>query len=81
MVELVYRLHLRSSKVVKLVCGLNQNSPRMMELKVGHYYGCSGSDHRIPGVVKLVLGLHHGSPRMVKLKWGFTTRVARRWSP
>ena len=69
-----------SSKVVKLVHGLHQESPKVMELKVGLYRGCSNSDHRTPEVVKLVLGLHHGSPRVVKLGWGFTTRVTRRWS-
>ena len=42
----------------------------MVELEVGLHHGCSGSDHRSPGVVKLVMGLHHGSPRVVKLEVG-----------
>ena len=42
----------------------------MVKLEVGLHHGCSGSDHRSPGVVKLVMGLHHGNPRMVKLEVG-----------
>ena len=38
-----------------------------MELEVGLYYGCLGSDHRSPGVVELVMRLHHRSPTVVKL--------------
>ena len=46
---------------MKLVRGLHQESPRVVELEVGLHHGCLGSDHRNPGVVKLVIGLHHGS--------------------
>ena len=41
-----------SSKVVKLVHGLHQESPRMVELEVGLHHGCLGSDHRSSGVVE-----------------------------
>ena len=57
--------------MVKLVHGLHQESPRVVELEVGLHHGCLGSDCRSPGVVKLVMGLHHGSPRLVKLEVGF----------
>ena len=59
-----------SSQVMKLMHGLQQESPRVVELEVGLHHGCPDSDHRSPGVVKLVMGLHHGSPRVVKLKLG-----------
>ena len=52
---------------MELVHGLHQESPRMVELEVGLYYGCLGSDHRSPRVVELVMRLHHGSPLVVKL--------------
>ena len=56
--------------MVKLVHGLHQESPRVVELEVELHHGCPGSNHRNPGVVKLVMGLHHGSPRVVKLEVG-----------
>ena len=56
--------------MVKLVHGLHQEGPRVVELEVGLHHGCPGSDHRSLGVVKLVMGLHHGNPRMVKLEVG-----------
>ena len=56
--------------MVKLVYGLHQEGPRVVELEVELHHGCSGSNHRSHGVVKLVMGLHHGSPRVVKLEVG-----------
>ena len=56
--------------MVKLVHGLHQESPRMVELEVGLHHGCFGGDHRSPEVVKLVMGLHHRSPKVVKLVVG-----------
>ena len=53
--------------MVELVYGLHQENPRVVELEVGFYHGCLGSDYRSPGVVELVMWLHHGSPRVVKL--------------
>ena len=44
--------------MVKLVYGLHQEGPRVVELKVGLHYRCPGSDHKNLGVVKLVMGLH-----------------------
>ena len=60
--------------MVKLVHGLHQEGPRMVELEVGLYHRCPSSDHRIPGVVKLVMRLHHGSPTVVKLEVGLHQR-------
>ena len=57
--------------MVKLVHGLLQESPRVVELEVGLHHGCLGGDHRSPGVVELVMGLYHGSPKVVKLEVGF----------
>ena len=54
--------------MVKLVHGLHQEGPRVVELEVGLHHGCSSSDHRSPEVVKLVMGLYHGSPKVVKLE-------------
>ena len=54
--------------MVKLVHGLHQEDPRIVELEVELHHGCLGSDHRNPGVVKLVMGLHHRSPRVVELE-------------
>ena len=54
--------------MVKLVYGLRQESPRVVELEVGLHHGCLGSDHKSLDVVKLVIELHHGSPRVVKLE-------------
>ena len=56
--------------MVKLVHGLHQEGPRVVELEVGLHHGCPNSDHRSPGVVKLVMGLHHGSLKVVKLEVG-----------
>ena len=56
--------------MVKLVHGLHQESPRVVEIEVELHHGCLGSNYRSSGVVKLVMGLHHGSPREVKLKVG-----------
>ena len=53
--------------MVKLVHGLHQESLRVMELEVGLYHGCLGSDHRSARVVKLIIRLYLGSPRVVKL--------------
>ena len=64
--------------MVKLVRGLYQESPRVVELKVGLHHGYSGSDHRSSGVVKLVMGLHHGSPMVVKLEVGLYQRCYSR---
>ena len=55
---------------MKLVHGLHQESPRVVELKIGLYHGCLDGDHGCPGVVKLVMRLHHGSPTVVKLEIG-----------
>ena len=55
---------------MKLVHGLHQESPKVVELEVGLHHGYPGSDHKSPRVVKLVMGLHHGSPRVVKLEVG-----------
>ena len=52
---------------MKLVHGLYQENPRVVELEVGLHHGCLCSDHRSSGVVELMMGLHHGSPRVVKL--------------
>ena len=60
----MHRLHPKSSEVM----GLHQGSPKVVKLKIGLHHGCSGSDHRSPGVVKLVMGLHHGNPTVVKLE-------------
>ena len=67
-------LHPRSLKVLKLVHRLHQESPRVVELEIGFYHECLGSDHRSPGVVKLVMGLHHGNLRIVKLEVGLHQR-------
>ena len=53
--------------MVKLVHGLHQESPRVVESEVELHHGCPDSDHKSPGVVELVMWLHHGSPRVVKL--------------
>ena len=55
---------------MKLVHGLHQESPRVVELEVGLHHGCLGGDHGCPKVVKLVMGLHRGSPMVVKLEVG-----------
>ena len=55
---------------MKLVHGLHQESPRVVELEVGFHHGCLGGDHRCLRVVKLVMGLHSGSPKLVKLEIG-----------
>ena len=54
--------------MVKLVHGLHQESPRVVELEVELHLQCLGSDHKSPGVVELVMWLHHWSPRVVKLE-------------
>ena len=59
-----------SSKVVKLVHGFHQESPKVVELKVEFHHGCLDSNHWSLRVVKLVMRLHHGSPRVVKLEVG-----------
>ena len=56
--------------MVKLMHGLHQESPMVVELEVGLHHGCFGGDHRSPRVVELVMGLHHGSPKMAKLEVG-----------
>ena len=56
--------------MVKLVHGLHQENPRVVDLKVGLHHGYLSGDYGCPGVVKLVMGLHHGSPREVKLEIG-----------
>ena len=66
----MHRFHPRSLKAMKLVNGLHQESPRVVELEVGLHYGCLSSDHKSPGVVELMMWLHHGSPRVVKLELG-----------
>ena len=53
--------------MVKLVHGLHQESPRVVELEVGLHHGCLSSNHRSRGMVELVMRLHHESPSMVKL--------------
>ena len=45
---------------MKLVHGLHQESPRVVELEVGLHHECLGGDHGCPGVVKLEIGLHQG---------------------
>ena len=45
---------------MKLMYGLHQESPRVVELEVGFHHGCSSSDHKSPRVVKLEVGLHQG---------------------
>ena len=67
-------LHPRSSKMVKLVHGLHQESPRVVKLQGWLNYECLDSDHKTPGVVKLVRGLHHGSSTVVKLELGLHQR-------
>ena len=57
--------------MVKLVYGLHQEGPRVVELEVKLHHTCLGSDYSSLGVVKLVMGLHHGSPKVVKLEVGF----------
>ena len=54
--------------MVKVVHGLHQESPRVVELKVGLHHGYLGGDYGCSGVVKLVMRLHHGSPMVVKLE-------------
>ena len=66
----MHRLHPRSSKAVKLVHGLDQENPKVVELEVGLHHEYLGGDHGCPGVVKLVMGLHRGSPTVVKLEIG-----------
>ena len=66
----MHRLHHKSPKVVKLVHGLLQESPRVVELEVGLHHGCFGADHGCLGVVKLEIGLHRGSRTVVKLEIG-----------
>ena len=56
--------------MVKLVHGLLQESPRVVELEVRLHHRCLGGDHGCPRVVKLVMGLHSGSPMIVKLEDG-----------
>ena len=56
--------------MVKLVHGLHQEGPRVVELEVGLHHRYLGSDHRSPEVVKLVMKLHHRNPRVVKLEVG-----------
>ena len=51
--------------MVKLVYGLHQEGPRVVELEVGFHHRCPNSNHRSPRVVKLVIGLYQGSPRVV----------------
>ena len=63
----MHELQPRSPKAVKLVHGLHQETPRVVEREVGLHFGCLDSNHRSPGVVELMMRLHHGSPRMVKL--------------
>ena len=63
-------LHPRSLKMVKLIHGFHQESPRVVELEVGLHHGYLGGDYGCPGVVKLVIGLHHGNPMVVKLLMG-----------
>ena len=70
MMELVHGLYHRSLEVVKLVLGLLQESPKVVEVEVGLHHGCLGGDHGCPGVVKLVMGIHHGSSTVVKLEVG-----------
>ena len=55
---------------MKLIYGLLQDSPRVVELEVGLHHGCLGGDHGCPRVMKLVMGFHHGSPTVVKLEVG-----------
>ena len=57
-------------EVVKIVHGLYQEDPRVVELKVGLHHKCPGSDHRSPRVVKLVMELHHRNPKVVKVEVG-----------
>ena len=40
--------------MVKLVYGLHQESPMMVELEVGLHYGCLSGNHRSPRVIELV---------------------------
>ena len=56
--------------MVKLVHGLHQESPTVVELEVELHHRCLSSNHRNLRVVKLVIGLYHGSPRVVKLEVG-----------
>ena len=56
--------------MVKLMHGLHQEGPRMVELEVELHHGYSSSDHRNFVVVKLVMGLHYRSPRVAKLVVG-----------
>ena len=60
--------------MVKLVHGLLQESPTVIELEVGLYHGCLGGDHGCLGVMKLVMGLHRGSPTVMKLEVGLHQR-------
>ena len=60
--------------MVKLVHGLHQEGPRVVELEVGLHHGCPGSDCRSLEVVKLMMGLHHGNPTVVKLEVGLHQR-------
>ena len=56
--------------MVKVMHGLHQESPKVVELKVELHHGCVGSDHRSPRVVELVMWFHHESPKVVKLELG-----------
>ena len=47
MVEQVHGLYYRNLRVVKLVVGLYDGSPMMVELKVGFHHRCPSSDHEI----------------------------------
>ena len=59
---------------MKLVHGLHQKSPRVVELEVGLHHGCPVSDYRSPRVVKPIMKLHHGSPKVMKLEVGLHQR-------
>ena len=54
--------------MVKLMHGLHQEGPRVVELEIGLHHRCSSSDHRSPEVMKLEMGFHHGNPTVVKLE-------------
>ena len=62
----MHGLYHKNLEVVKLVIGLHQWSPRVMELKNELHLRCSNNNHRSLRVVKLEMGLHHGSVKVVE---------------
>ena len=68
--------------MVKLIYGLHKGSPKVVELEVGLYYGCSsgyhrslGSNNRSSRMVNLVMGLHYGNPKVDRARVWASSRM------